>query len=338
MAAPVPTNVLFTFRMIPMISSVLAKAGIDAAALLAEAKLPTEALRGEITAPLARIQRFVDLVARAINAPLFGLDLAERIPTGAYGITEFLVRTSPSVEVGLSVLCEFAPLINPIGEFTYEHTAQGEGELHYRVTAQRDTLGVHLNEYSIAFIVRQVGMVLGRDLTLARVWFSHARTTHADDIAKRFRCPVRFQAPDCGFAVSREELAQVPRTADAPLFEFLHAQARAQMSRIGSVDMVTQVMRVVEMRLAHGDVSASAVASAMATTVRSLQRHLADAGTTYRDVLAHVRTRRLTELRHAGLAEAEIAKQLGFADARSMRRLFDEQTAAAAEQTAATDE
>jgi hypothetical protein len=64
----------------------------------------------------------------------------------------------------------------------------------------------------------------------------------------------------------------------------------------------------------------------MATTVRSLQRHLGDAGTTYRDVLAHVRRIRRTELAHGGFGERDIARRLGFADARSMRRSFDDAT------------
>lgn len=316
-------GVLFTFRMIPLIAGVLARKGIDAAPLLAEAGLPAEAMRGEITAPLGRIQRFVDLAGDRLGTDVFGLDLAELVPSGAYGIAEFLMRSAPTSEAAMRVLGEFAALINPMGEFRFSAAAD-HGELHYAIAAQRDTLGRHLNEYTIAFIVKQFGAVLGGPMPLLRAWFSHGRGRDAELIATRLGCPVRFQATDCGFAVSREVLERVPRTADQPLFEFLLGQARAQLSRIGPVDIVTQVMRVVEVRLPSGDVGASAVAAAMATTVRSLQRHLADAGTTYRDVLAHVRMRRRAELRQGGVGETEIARELGFADARSMRRSLDE--------------
>jgi AraC-like DNA-binding protein len=316
-------GILFTYRLVPLITSMLARAGIDAAALLDEAKLPQAAMRGEITAPLARIRHFIDLAAKAMNAPLFGLDLAAAVPPGAYGVAEFLVRSSATVEGGLRILCELAPLINPVGEFRFEVTPSGEGELHYRVAAQRDTLGMHQNEYTIAYVARHIAALLGRELVLTRAWFSHDRKEHAETVAKRLGCSVRFAAADCGFAVGREELASVPRTADQALFDFLLAQARAQLSRIGPVDIVSHVVRIIEARLPHGDVAAPAVAAAMATTVRSLQRHLGEAGTSYRDVLAHVRRRRRIELEHGGLAESEIAKQLGFADARSMRRSLD---------------
>ena len=317
------TGVLFTFRMIPVISAELARRSIDSNPLIAEAGLPGDALRGEITAPLARIQKFIDLAAAALGAEMFGLDLAERVPSGAYGVAEFLVRSAATVEAGLRVITDFATLVNPVLRFHFAVEADG-GELHFSVAAQRDTLGCQLNEYSVAYVIRQFSAVLGQPMPLTRVWFSHGRRRDAELVARRFGAPVRFQAADCGFAVTREVLGRKLATADLVLHDFLLGQARAQLGRVGPVDIVTQVARVIEVRLPSGDVGAADIAKAMATTVRSLQRHLADAGTAYRDVLAHVRTRRREELRQGGLAEADIARQLGFADARSMRRSLDE--------------
>ena len=306
-----------------MISGALAQRAIDSNPLLAEAGLPGDALRGEITAPLARIQKFLELAGAALGSSMFGLDLAERIPSGAYGVAEFLVRSASTVEDGLRVLCDFAVLVNPVLRFHYAAEAD-VGEVHFSVAAQRDTLGCELNEYTIAYLVKQFSTVLGGSMPLARVWFSHGRKKDADTVAQRFGTHVRFQAADCGFAVTREVAARKLPTADQVLHDFLLGQARAQLGRIGPVDIVTQVARVIEVRLPTGEVGAADVAKAMATTVRSLQRHLADAGTAYRDVLAHVRTRRREELRQGGVGEADIARQLGFADARSMRRSLDE--------------
>lgn len=317
------SGILFTFRMIPTISAELVRRSIDPNPLIVEAGLPADALRGEITAPLARIQKFIDLAGAALGSEMFGLDLAERIPPGAYGVAEFLVRSAATVEAGLRVLTDFVTLINPVLRFHF--TVEAEvGELHFSVAAQRDTLGTNLNEYTIAYLIRQFSGVLGAAVPLVRVWFSHGRKRGADIVAQRMGTEVRFQAADCGFAVPREVLTRKMPTADQALHEFLLAQARAQLGRVGPVDIVTQVARVIEVRLAQGDVGAADIATAMATTVRSLQRHLADAGTAYRDVLAHVRSRRREELRQGGVAEPEIARQLGFADARSMRRSLDE--------------
>jgi AraC-like DNA-binding protein len=313
------TNVLFTFRLIPAINAMLARAGIDGAALLRDAGLPVDGLHGEITAPLARIQAFVAEAALRLRMDLFGLELAAALPGGTYGVSEFVVRSAPTIEAGLRVLCELAALINPSGQFRFVD-AGAEGELHYALGAERETVGMHLNELTIAYIVRQFESVIAAPLPLARAWFSHARTRGADEVAKRLGCPVRFRAHDCGFALARDVLATPLDTADPLLFQFLQAQARAQLARLAPIDIVTQVVRVLDMRLSSGDLGAASIARALAMAPRSLQRHLAAAGTSYKDVLAHVRTRRFAELSAGGVAEKEIAFQLGFSDPRTMRR------------------
>ena len=305
--------------MIPPISAQLAQAGIDCAALLRTAGLPLEAQRGDVTAPLPRIQHFIELAAQRLGDSRFGLSLADRIPAGAYAVAEFLVRSAPNVEIALQMLSNAAVLINPSLRFTFEADAD-EGRLCLALVGQRDTLGCHLNEYTFAYILRQFASVMDGGLAPTRLWFSHQREREAEAVSAHFGCAVKFGARDCGLAIARSSLARAARTSDPLLFKFLLEQARSQLSRIGDSDVVSQVMRVIEVRLARGDVAAAAVAAAMATTVRSMQRHLGDAGTTYREVLDHVRSRRLEELRRGGVGEADIARELGFADAKSMRR------------------
>ena len=312
-----------TYRFVPVIGILLSRRGIDVAELLQEAGLPPSAARGEITAPLKRVKAFIALVAARLEAPLFGIELATSLTGGVFGTAEFLVRAATSLDAGLRTLCEFAALINPAGQFQFVDAEGGGGRLHYSFGAERDTLGMHLNEFTIAYVVRQLSSMHDGGLSLASVWFSHERVDHSEDVARHFRCPVRFQARDCGFSLSRGTLARVPRTADALLFQFLHDQARAQLGRHGSIDIVSQLVRVLEGRLPTGALDAAAAAQALALTPRTLQRHLAEAGTTYRNVLAHVRQRRRAELSGGGIGEADIARQLGFADAQAMRRSLD---------------
>jgi len=311
--------------MIPLISAELARSGIDVARLLHDAKLPLEAQRGEITAPLPRVARFVELAAEHLDNPLFGLTLAERNPAGAYEVAEFLVRAAPNVEVALQVLSNAAALVNPTLRFEFE-LDDGEARLRLSIVGHRDTLGRHLNEYTFAYILRQFESVLDGGLRQTRVWFTHARNERVADVARHFGCDVLFRANDCGFALDRATLTRTARTADPPLFAFLLQQARNQLSRLDSSDIVTQVMRVIEVRLSRGDLGMPAVAEAMATTVRSLQRHLGEAGTTYREVLEHVRVRRMEELRRGGVADAEVAQALGFADVKTMRRAMNKRS------------
>lgn len=304
--------------MVPLLARMLAAKNIDCGELVAQAKLPPEAVNGEVTAPLARVLKLVQLVADKLDAPNLGLQLAELVPSGAFGVAEFLVRAAPNVETGLSILSELAPLINPVGEFRFVADDRG-GEVHYSIAGNPQTLERHLNEYTIAYVVKQLRLVVP-EIKLTRVWFSHARTSELEAVGTWFGAPVEFKQKDCGFALDRATLDRAPRTADAALFQFLLAQGRAQLAYVGTHDLVSQVVRVIEVRLANGEVDIAAISHAMATTPRSLQRGLAAAGTSFRAVLAHVRSQRRDQLARAGKTPTEIAHALGFADARSMRR------------------
>ena len=310
---------LFSFRMVPIVASMLATRRIDVQSLLDAAQLPGDAMRGEIIAPLDRVQQFLALAGERLGTATFGIELAERVPPGAFGLVEFAMRSASTVERAMRVLCELAPLINPLLDVTF--TGQ---ELHFAVPSRRDALGMHLNEYTLVLVVRQFSTVLGERLALERAWFAHARRTHVDDVRRVFGCNVEFGAADCGLALSRASLDRVPPTADPVLFEFLSAQARVQLANLGPRDIISQVARVIDARLPAGSVDGAAVAAAMATTLRSLQRHLAGAGTSYREVLRHVRLRRRAELARSGLEPTEIARRLGFSTVGAMRRSLDE--------------
>src|SRR5687768_5933682 len=161
---------LFSFRMIPAISGMLAMRGIDVRPLLRDAGLPDEAMRGEIIAPLSRVEKLVDLAAAAVKSPLFGIGLAEHIPSGSLGVIEFLMRSAPTTERGLEIMCDFAPLVNSILAFRLE-TSGTHARLHFAVPARRDVLGCQLNEYTFALIVQQFSVVHGKRWPLEEVWF-----------------------------------------------------------------------------------------------------------------------------------------------------------------------
>ena len=315
MAEPDP---LFTFRMVPIIATRLAVGGVDPQAMLRVAGLPEAAMQGDVTAPLSRIAAFVDAAAARFGDPEFGASLAEWIPTGAFGFPEFVVRSAPTLKIALQSLCDFAALINPIGRFTFAVEPK-HAVIEYVVRGRRGGLSLHLNEYTLHLLVR-LGQTIIDDFTVERAWLPHHRADGADRIAVRLGYPVELGAPTVGFAIPRNLLDRRPRQADEALHAFLCEQSRQLLARTGTDDVVSRLIRVLDDRLATGALDVEKVARSMAMTSRSLQRRLDAAGTTYREVLDHVRHRRCRELRRAGWIWDDIAVALGFSDARSLRR------------------
>ncbi|HTL37840.1 MAG TPA: AraC family transcriptional regulator ligand-binding domain-containing protein [Kofleriaceae bacterium] len=313
---------LFTFRQVPTVAELLSARGVAIADVMRDAGF-TETSTTEITAPLSKVQKLLELAAERLDAPVFGLDLADKIPQGAYGVTEFVVRSSPTVRHALAAMCELAPLINPALDMRYVADQLG-CEVRFAYAGNRDALGDILNEYTVAYIAKQFAVILQRPLPLARAWFAHGRKQGAEEVSRRLGCPVGFQAADCGFAVAADTIAFANPAGNEALYKFLLDQAHTQLQNIGKNDVITQVTRVIEARISDADLSAATIAQALALSQRTLQRQLTDAGTSYRDLLASIRRRRRAELERAGLADADIAPRLGFASAKTMRRSLDD--------------
>lgn len=310
---------LFTFRALPLVAARLARCGRDPGPLLAAAGVP-DAARDEIIAPLSRLIAFIDAAADAVGDRLFGLSLAEAASSISFGYPVFAARTAPTVRAGLQALCELAALVNPVGRFTLTTTPRS-ATLDYTVSGQRRGLGCHLNEYTLWLILCIASDAVAGGLPLERAWLPHRRDAETTALLRaRLRCPVELDAPSLGIAFAPALLEVQPRLADAGLFAFLSARARHELAAIPSEDVIASVIRVIEPRLDDPRLGLRGVARALAITERSLQRRLVDAGTSYREVLDHVRHRRFRQLRRAGATWEAAAAQLGFADARGLRR------------------
>ena len=313
---------LFTFRQLPTVAEMLGDKGIALADVMREAGF-AEVSTTEVTAPLSKVQKLLELSAAKLGSQAFGLDLADRIPQGAYGVTEFVVRSSPTIRHALSAMCELAPLINPALDMRYVADQLG-CEVRFAYAGNRDALGEILNEYTVAYVAKQFAVLLQKPLPLARAWFAHGRKQGAEEVSRRLACPVGFQAADCGFGVASDVIAFSNPAGNEALYKFLRDQAHTQLQNLGKHDVITQVTRVIEARISDADLSAATIAQALALSQRTLQRQLTDAGTSYRDLLASIRRRRRAELERGGLSDADIAPRLGFASAKTMRRSLDD--------------
>lgn len=314
---------LFTFRMAPAIAAWLVKAGVDPRSLFREIGLPQEALTGDVTAPVARIRELVDRAALLLERPLLGLDLVDAAEPGRFGIAEFVGRFAPTIRQGFEAFCGAVPLVNPLIEWCYAEKTECTMQL---TVASPDGLGAQLNEFAVGIVLKLARAGLDEPLHVTRLWFAHARAPrHAADIARRLGAPASFGDATCGFAFAAADAGRVPRMADPALFDFHVTQTRSQVESLGdTADVIAHVSRTIEMRLPRGDLSIEAIARALAITHRTLQRRLTAAGTSYREVLTHVRRRRRAELQRDRTPIANIAKQLGFADVRAMRRALDD--------------
>ncbi len=314
-------ELLFSFRLTGLVLARLGLRAKENSALLLTVGLPESAATGPCTVPLSRVRALLEEASRMARDPYLGLHLADDIPEGTYDAAELLVRTAPTVSAGLVALAEHASLVNPIVQFRYEETKRG-AEVHVMVPGQRHALGPHMNELTVAYLLRGLRRVAARELPLVSAWFCHERgeALEREHVAKHFGCPVHFGAPSSGFAIPVEAARSPLRSADSVVFDYLARQARKAQHTGADAPFSQSVARAIEGELGFARADLVSVARYLAVTVRTAQRRLRDEGTQFRDVVEQARRRCSEDMVLRGVADEKIAAELGFGDVGTYRR------------------
>jgi AraC-like DNA-binding protein len=314
MAAPTG-GPLYTLHQAHVVASLLERGGVDPKAEFARFGLP---IVPNLVAPLSRVQQLLDRAAELLDDPVFGLTLTDALRPGAHGFLEFQARSAATLRACLEGVCEFFVVMNPV--LSYRLLIRDrEAWLECTAEARSDVLGRQLNLYELRGLWWILRLWPLEPLKPTRVWLPLRGLTGR--VEAQFKCPAVSRSGSFGIAMPLDALDRPLRYADPPLHAFLTDQVRKQAAAtLRDDDVIGRSMLEISKRLDKGEVTADVVAEALRMSVRTLTRRFMEAGTSFRDVIDHVRRQRFEELSIQGVRGQEAAKALGFADARSMRR------------------
>lgn len=313
--------------MVPLVAWYAQQRGVDLAPLVAKYGLDAAALKeppgkAYLTTALATPAALADEVAAALGEAHLGLKLAEAVPKGAYGVAEFLVRSVPTLRDAFENFARYNAIIAPGQTFQFD-ADEAEARLATWCTVQPAALGRHLNEYSVAMMVRALWSMA--DAPVTRAWFSTPRPASTDALAAFFRTStLDFDQPSSGFAVAAASLELPVQGGDPALFAFLEEHAQAALaSRPKSDDLVDKLRHAVRQALKQGEPNVERLATRLHLSGRTLQRRLADLGTSFQEVLDQVRFDLAREyLKDSRLDLSQVAYLLGYSELRAFDRAF----------------
>jgi AraC-like DNA-binding protein len=150
----------------------------------------------------------------------------------------------------------------------------------------------------------------------------HARSGRESEYRRAFGALPRFERARNAWSVPADVLARPMLRADANLARFLEPQALALSRALPDRTTQGDVRAALAERLAGGGTSVSELAGALRVSPRTLQRRLADAGTSLRALADDVRRERALAQLAAGRSIAEVSFLLGFAEPRAFFRAF----------------
>jgi AraC-like DNA-binding protein len=258
----------------------------------------------------------------SLNAPLFGLQLAQIQDPEVFGCVTTLCRAAPRVRDSILSFIEYIPVVHSPDAVIELVEGEDIAEIRWSVGAELGTN--HQANYKAALLnLKLLRMVGGRG-------FRPSYVNLAVDPCERDIAQVR-KLLDCRFNKTRGEnaigfparlLEQRVATANRLVFNLLggYLQQVKEASRTTIADRVEDYIRGA---LSSGNCSIEHCATKLAICVRTLQLQLSDSGLNFSDILERQRfelAKRYLEQHQLDLDD--VAYRLGYAEQSSFGRAF----------------
>jgi AraC-like DNA-binding protein len=249
-----------------------------------------------------------------------GVRVAAVTPIGAFPLLDYVVVTCDTVGGAIGQLARYFRLVDAPHVL---HFQDGEDPIRVVLESRDGHNSPFGFEFGVALNLLHIREEVGDGFRASYASFRHM-PDDAAEIEQVLGCPVKTGAIWNGFALSRSAWDLPLRRRDPILANLLQRQADEAIARLPATDgVIHDVQRALVPRVAGGDTRIQAVARALATSVRSLQRRLAADGSSYQQLLDLARKdaaeRHLTE---SVLSIGEVAYLLGYSEAAAFNRAF----------------
>lgn len=255
--------------------------------------------------------------------PHIGLHIGQKLPVYKGQVLEYLFLSSPNFGEGLRRALNYQRLLSDAAQSDF---VECEDECYLKLRTAADEVR-QLGHFSEAFV--QGMMTFFRYVTEgrfhpSRIDFEHeGNEEHHREAEKVLGCPVYFEQSGNRLYFSREVM-DYPSPHAEPGLLALHEQfASEQIARLERKDIVGQVERIVAELLDSGEVTLDAVAARLEMKPRTLRTRLAEAETSFNQVLSDFRYRLARQLL-ATTDESidEIVYLTGFSEPSTFYRAF----------------
>ena len=303
--------------------SIIADVGIDHRDLLRHAGLPLDLLtQGGVALTVDEYFRLVLALEAIANDPLLAVHLTEAISPETFSPVLFAALCSTNLSAAIQRVIEFKVILGPETVSLTESSGASTLRFDWSGFGRPPDLLLHTE---LLFWIRLAR--LGTRRRIAPVHIQGPAFPRPDEFETYIGCRPDI-SHDSTITFSRHDLETPFLTSNDELWAYFEPGLRQRLDQArrtsSHADRATANIREL---LPTGHVSVQAVSSQMGLSPRTLQRRLADEGTTFSQVLAETRkSLALYYLDDPNLSLREIALLLGFNQLGSFDRSFVEWT------------
>ncbi|WP_067687490.1 AraC family transcriptional regulator ligand-binding domain-containing protein [Nocardia jejuensis] len=296
------------------------QAGLDPDRLAGLAGVPGWREGGEATRVSSRCcTRVWELFEQATGDPNLALHSAEST-VGELGLLEYLFLASGTLEAALAGVVRHCGTLTTGYSLRISESVETEATYEIRSGVEEGRGRDLIMQAFFALLVGRTRWATRSPVDPVRLSFRQAAPDSRHAFERLFRSKtIDFGAPVDSITLRRCDLGLPLKTADADLARVLHDYAATLPGPATfAITWTDRLAPLLDAGLADGTATLDAVARRLLMSPRSLQRRLAEAGTSWRREIELARRRRLERAGH--LPRTQQAEYLGYADPASLRR------------------
>jgi len=305
--------------------------GIDGVAVAARAGIDTATLADpDARVPRESLTRLWRLAVEESGDPAFGLVAARHTLQTTFHALGYAVLASSTLREAVERIIRYRRLIGDIIRF--ELVDDGENaRFVVDVSAGAGIVPWEALDAIVAVMMRQArGLTGNLDFRATRISLQRPAPEDSAPYESVLRAPVSFSQAATFIEYAREDLDRRLPAANAELARQNDEVMVRYLARLAGSGMIGKAREALLESLPSGAPTKGEIARRLGMSPRSLQRVLADEGTTFQDLLAEARlTLARNYLDEGRLPVTEIAFVLGFADTSAFSRAFKRWTGSA---------
>ena len=302
---------------------VLEMYGVDAVGVARELGVdlvtpPTPAARIDA----AKFDAMMKIALPHIGDPAFGLQAARCWHPANLGVLGHAWLSSSTLRTCLRRLGHYHRIVGERADIRVE-----EGERGVTVTVSFPTVDPAVEnviyDMSMSLLVDMCRMNAGAALRPLMVSMTRDRPDDVQPYRRFFGVPVRFGAEQNAFQIATKDADHLLPSSNRQLALVFDKMLTEELARLVKDDVITRCKAVVLEHLAAGETSEQETAKALHMSTRSLQRKLAQAETSYVQLVDE--TRKDLALRYIedpARSSTEITFELGFSAPSAFTRAF----------------
>jgi AraC-like DNA-binding protein len=296
--------------------------GVDRSALLQSVGLAEEDLRDpDSRLPLETLYTLLESIT-ALSGDRFALvELTRTLEIDALDALAFVVMTSPTLGAGLRAMLRYQRVLLEGEHYEMESNAEWT-RIVYQPWGPPRLAHELMAEMFAADLMTNASAMTGAPFGRARVELTH-RVPDADRLAALLGDPeLRFDRAQSSVWLRTSDLERrVAPDGQAALCAYFARHLEEKLREAPATSLVGRVRdRLLQAR--ESEPSVTSIARQLRMSARTLQRRLADEGTSLRSLVRETRRARAIELLESGASIAEVAYVLGYAEPSAFHRAF----------------